>query len=237
MATFNVTDILVRNQLLGQYISNAGSDAAIAEFYGKECWEKHLKDLELLVALSRVLRNYHAQVTETLATCTLTLTGGNSGTITVKLNSQTIGSTSYSVSLNTTATNLATNINTTSATLALTARFTAIAVGSTITISAPLTTGDLYNTLLLGVITTGTLTDTLTIFSGGVTKVTTLDNCLTEDQAQHLWNEISKLTGICFQPINASYITYASTLPVNQRIINSGESRITEQGNNRVINR
>lgn len=243
MSTFNTTDILVRHQLLGQYISNFGDETAIAEFYGKACWEEHLKELKLLVALSRILRNYNAQVNETIGTVTLTLLAGNNGSVTVKLSGLTLGTAIYNTSLTHTIALLAANLNTTCSTLAETLRFTAVANGTTMTISSPVGTGTLYNNLLLTAIFTGITTDfitalsgTITKFSGGITEVTEDDNCLTEIQAQSLWNEISKLTDICFMPIGTSYVNYSDTVPLNIRITEDGDTRITDDGDTRITN-
>lgn len=77
-------------------------------------------------------------------------------------------------------------------------------------------------------------TDT-TYFDYGVNERTEddLDNCVTEEELMNIFEEITKICKICFQPLNFNYKEDIDL--TDTRVTEAGEERIDESGETRII--
>lgn len=61
------------------------------------------------------------------------------------------------------------------------------------------------------------------------------DNCLTQTEIDAIWDDVACKTGICFSPYGTIYTAARFASPASgQRILESGEYRITEESNFRI---
>lgn len=193
-------DNTVRVQLLNCCIADLGEEISDRLFLGisQDCQQT---TLQLMIAFRDALACYKPNNGETLATGTVTLTGGSSGTIVVKVNSLVINvAVTYATSLSNTASLLATAINN----YLSNPNYTATANGAVVTISAAEESGDAPNDFVVSTTLTGTLTATTTNMTGGVDADTDL-NCLTQDEVDSMWDYVSKKCNLCFAPYDTVY--------------------------------
>lgn len=220
MATLTSNDILVRLQRLGCCIGTKGSDTANAAFIGKGCAAEHLRELTLLSVMLEILQDFKPTTTAVGASATITLAAGTSGTTTIKVNGITLntGGTAFTASLTATATAIAAAINSTASTPI---DYSATSLGAVLTITGPTAYGDYLNGDVFTITTTGDMTFTSTAFSGGVKGVTESTRCLSDTEAQVMFEYMAKACDLCFLPVGTTYISYAASLPSSRIALES----------------
>lgn len=174
--------------------------------YGLKCAEADLKKLKLLNAYIEILCEYSPlSSTETLATGQITLshdTPAPSGTVKIYVNGVLIGQATASTTLTQLAIDLNTSINSTTSA----PDYTSTRDTYTLTISGATGSGSLPNGYQITYVVTGNLTvDVVQNMAGGISLIEDGDQCLTEEQAQNMFEEISEICKSCFGTINYTY--------------------------------
>lgn len=195
-------DLDVRLQLTGCKYGELANRYANDLKYGKKCANTNGRNLALLNAYLELMGCYNVSVPETLSEGSFQIT-----TLTVGF---TLEIFIDGVSITGVQTSISTNRNTTMHTLV------GIINNYQSTYTAVINeTGDLHSVDIYGPCTGGELTYTTNATGGEIELSTTnltggvctveYDNCLTEDQMNTMFDSISKLTKICFQPLGYTY--------------------------------
>lgn len=195
-------DLDVRLQLTGCKYGELANRYANDLKYGKKCANTNGRNLALLNAYLELMGCYKVSVPETLSEGSFQIT-----TLTVGF---TLEIFIDGVSITGVQTSISTNRNTTMHALV------GIINNYQSTYTAVINeTGDLYSVDIYGPCAGGELTYTTNATGGEIElSITDLkngvcgassDNCLTEDQMNTMFDSISKLTKICFQPLGFTY--------------------------------
>ena len=244
MATTSKQDIEVRLQLSTCCAGRKASKLAKQLLHGSDCLEQSFREFSLLSNYIEILKCYKTPLDAIPAYINYNANGWSGGT-----NFNLIFTFNFLIGVS----NQVVVTGQTSIDGALTAMAAAIntANGETIaeydeehnilTIEYP-TAGIIGNGKLLSAITASgvgvpTITPTTATFAGGVAEVTAEDvedlNCVTEDQLQIIFENISKICNICFKPLGFTYYESDSE-GGDLRITEAGETRILEDGEERI---
>jgi len=244
MATTSKQDIEVRAQLAACCAGRKASKLAKQLLNGSDCIEQSFREFSLLCKYIEILKCYKTPLPAIPAYINYDANGWSGGTsfnLVFTFNFLIGGSNQVVVtgqtSIDGALTAMAAAINT--------ANNETIAEydseHNVLTIEYP-TAGVIGNGKLLTAITTTgtgvpTITPTTATFAGGVDEVTADDvadlNCVTEDQLQIIFENISKICNICFKPLGFTYLS-SDTEGGDLRITEAGETRETESGDSRI---
>lgn len=195
-------DLDIRLQLSGCKFSELAQRFNKDLLYGRKCVTENRTDLMLLNVYLEMLECYKVDIPEVESVGSFQITTLSIGyTLEIFVNG---------VSITGIQTSVTTNRNTTMHTLvAIINSYQSVYTASIDE------TGDLHSVILTGPCTGGIVTyETnaegreieleLQDLEGGVCEVT-YDNCLTEDELLVIFDKISDLTNICFQPVGYTY--------------------------------
>lgn len=195
----NATDLLVRLQLIQCCIGNLGDKLATELKRGDFCAKQTQDDLILLQSNFELLKYFQILQDEIVAQSFITIDSVSEGSLLiVYANGINIsGNVSVGFTSEETALHIQTSVNSHQSTYIA----TVVSPLDTVVI-----TGGCDDINLVVSVQSGTVVD-VGIVTHGVCSVTDLDNCITDKQAQTLFDNISNKYGICFQPIGFSYST------------------------------
>lgn len=200
---YTATDRLVRIQLFRCCIAEKACRVAKYMRQGSQNLRQCAYDLKILLLYKDALCKFLAEQDEVIASGLISLTGGNSGTITARVNGRAISAAvPYNSSLGTTASDLAISINATTSSPQYSAAYSG---GQDITINGPEGYGARINAHQVTTLTTGTLTATTVDMYGGITEIEEEDNYSTQELVDTMWDKVSKKCKICFAPYSTTY--------------------------------
>lgn len=201
MADLNQTDLNVRLQRASCCIGSFGHQIATEFAYGKTCANNNLKQLLLLEIWLDMLTNYQVNIACANSVSIITInsgTAGNISTLTSEYGTLIGSAVSWQGSTTATATALAAAINAYNPNV-----FTALASSNMVLITrdeCEASTGK------PAAVVTGDISITIGNWLGGVDAVDNSENnCITEEEAQRIAEEISEICDICFATIGTSY--------------------------------
>jgi len=196
------TDLITRLQLSGCKFSELAQRFNKDLLYGRKCVTENRTDLMLLNVYLEMLECYKVGIPEVESVGSFQITTLSIGyTLEIFVNG---------VSITGIQTSVTTNRNTTMhALVAIINSYQSVYTASIDT------TSDLYSVILTGPCTGGVVTYetsankgqiilTTENLKGGVCEVI-YDNCLTEDELLVVFDKISDLTSLCFQPLGFTY--------------------------------
>lgn len=160
------------------------------------------KQLEMVVAQFQCIRTWNVVALPGEAVIKVTTDGGTDTDTTILVNGVTISNPYlYTVDDETTAKEIADAINS----FTSTPDYTAIATGDSVTITSvikgSLTNGHQVTTV------GGDVIIKAEAFNGGQNGVEAEDNHLTQEQVEHMFNNIAQATGCCYAPLGYGYET------------------------------
>jgi len=205
---YNSQDLEVRTAVAACAIGCLGSNLAKASRYGSLGY-CDMKNFEIAVEQMNIIRTFELIELPSSSTITILADGATDVASTITVNSVTI---SDAVLFTTDATETATLIAAAINNLSSTPDFTATSTGARVTITSVLKDSSSNGDAVA--IVGGDFTASLPFMNGGQTGVDAVDNIITEDQLEHMFNNIAELTGCCYAPLGYAYEVAPSTAKV-----------------------
>lgn len=195
-------DLLVRLQLAGCKYSDLAQRFNKDLLYGRKCVTENRTDLFLLNVYLEMLECYKTATAEVQSSGYFQVTTSTAG-FTLEIFIDGVSITGLQ------------NITSPNRNTVMTAAVSIINSYQDVYTASLDTTSDLYKVVITGPCTGGTITyETdatkgeivlgIENLTGGVCEVT-YDNCLTEDELLTVFDKISDLTSLCFQPLGFTY--------------------------------
>ncbi len=242
-------DLRYYSQTIGCAIADLGYLTSREFFYGRKCANDSLRKLQLAIALQKILERYEPIGTTTLATRSITIETGTTGSLGVEIlnGSLNVGNVAFNTSLYQTGQDLQTLVNGSPSTYQNVTISDVIALGdpsisttpTTIVFTAPIGTGTSGNGIKVGLFNLSSdysfNIEGMSYLQGGTQPIVDYDNCLTEQQMQDdVIPTLEKILQIRL-PLPGIITGTSSSIASNDLLSELGDSLLTELGTDIII--